>query len=81
MSVSVDVVFCFCRFVGCVSSAIVYFECKILTFGKFLSLLVCEKGIHVAGGAPKRKCQLTVILHYSWWLNPSHAITKEALLR
>ena len=50
-----DVLFGFCRFVGCVSSAIVCFECEKTYLPKVLKLAVCVKGIHVAGGAPKRK--------------------------
>ena len=53
MSVSVDVILFLCRFVGCVFSAIVCFECEKTYLPKVLELAVCKKGIHVAGGAPK----------------------------
>ena len=48
---------CECRCYVFVALLVVFLLPLYVLSGKFLSLLVCEKGIHVADGAPKRKCK------------------------
>ena len=61
MFVSVDIVLFLCFFVGCVSSAIVSLSVIYTYLEKGPELAVCKRGIHVAGGAPKRKCTMESI--------------------